>query len=511
MTKNTQKNFYFQTEKGVILKKILYIILIFIGSCSFFTKDYYYDVKKETKNSTSIKTENDTIAVLCDSLKIQAELYENRIDSLYSIIDNQNYTIDSLYQELEIANSRIAVNPNFVIPDSFEFAGKTFNLKNERVYDKFEKIFKLELKGAFKYIPRTGKYFPIIDSILAKYHIPEDAKYIAVAESRLNPMATSRVGAAGIWQFMKRTAQGYGMKINSFVDERRDVFKSTEAAAKFLKNSHQYLLKLNSDDWLLSFCAFNAGLGSISRLIKSQKQNNFFDLVFKTEETHKYLWRAIAIKMILENEEKIFGKKFERQKNLLSQVRIEKVKLKGYYKIDNWVKAQGTSLPKVLELNPWIKIYKRRRKRYSSINDVVLPPGNYNILIPKNSAKNLAEIKRIEKIFLKKNSGYFTYHIVKKGDNLWKIARKYHMSVAKIKALNNLRSNTIRPGQKLRLYGRSGSSTSSKRVYTVKKGDSIYKIAAKLKISAKRLISKNHLKKNKNGNIIIHPGQKLYY
>ena len=234
-------------------------------------------------------------------------------------------------------------------------------------------------------------------------------------------------------------------------------------------------------------------------------------MVFKTEETHKYLWRAIAIKMILENEEKIFGKKFERQKNLLSQVRIEKVKFKGYYKIDNWVKAQGTSLPKVLELNPWIKIYKRRRKRYSSINDVVLPPGNYNILIPKGSAKNLTEIKRIEKIFLKKNSGYFTYHIVKKGDNLWKIARKYHMSVAKIKALNNLRGNTIRPGQKLRLYGRSGSSASSKRVYTVKKGDSIYKIAAKLKISAKRLISKNHLKKNKNGNIIIHPGQKLYY
>jgi len=491
----------------VNLKKIVYfLIILLVAGCSYFNKENI--VKKNNTAVIEYQTA-DTSDCVCDSLKTQTEIYEEKIDSLYSIIENQSYTIDSLYQELEIANSRIAINKNFVIPDSIEFAGQIFHLKNERVHTEFEKIFNLELKSAFKYIPRTTKYFPIIDSILQKYDIPSDAKYIAVAESRLNPLATSRVGAAGIWQFMKKTALGYGMKINSFVDQRRDVFLSTEAAAKFLKNSYNYLLKKNADDWLLAFCAYNAGLGSISRLIKNQRQNNFFDLVFRTDETHKYIWRAIAIKMILENEEKIFGKKFNREPSLLSTVRVEKVAFKGYYKIDNWVKAQGTSLPKVLELNPWIKIYKRRRKRYSAVNDVVLPPGNYTVLLPKESKKNRKEVARLEKIFLKKNSGYFTYHIVKKGDNLWKIARKYKMSVAKIMALNNLKTSTIRPGQKLRLYG--STNAYNKRYYTVKRGDSLYKISKKLKISVAKLIRLNNLRKNKNGHYIIRPGQKLKY
>jgi len=309
---------------------------------------------------------------------------------------------------------------------------------------------------------------------------------------------------------MKKTALGYGMKINSFVDERRDIFKSTEAAAKYLKNSREYLKKTDkSADWLLSFCAYNAGAGSISRLIKRQGSGNFFDLVFRADETHQYLWRALAIKLIIENEEKIFGKHFDRQKNLLLDAKVEKITLSGYYKLDDWVKAQGTSLGKVIDLNPWIKIYKRRRRRYSSINDVVLPPGTFNVLIPKSAKRNDKQVNLIKKKFLTKNSGYFTFHIVKRGDNLSKIAKKYHTTVRKIKLLNNLKSNLIRPGQKLRLYGKTTSQ--SKKIYIVKKGDSINRIAQKLKIRAKNLITKNSLKKNKKGNIIIYPGQKLFY
>jgi LysM repeat protein len=130
-------------------------------------------------------------------------------------------------------------------------------------------------------------------------------------------------------------------------------------------------------------------------------------------------------------------------------------------------------------------------------------------LLPKESKKNRKEVARLEKIFLKKNSGYFTYHIVKKGDNLWKIARKYKMSVAKIMALNNLKTSTIRPGQKLRLYG--STNVYNKRYYTVKRGDSLYKISKKLKISVAKLIRLNNLRKNKNGHYIIRPGQKLKY
>ncbi|HCX72597.1 MAG TPA: lytic transglycosylase, partial [Candidatus Cloacimonas sp.] len=86
-----------------------------------------------------------------------------------------------------------------------------------------------------------------------------DAKYWAIAESRLSSLAYSRAGASGIWQFMKSTAEGYGMKVNSYVDERRNVYKATEAAAKFLKSNYQFLQRYGVNDWLLALSAYNAG------------------------------------------------------------------------------------------------------------------------------------------------------------------------------------------------------------------------------------------------------------
>jgi membrane-bound lytic murein transglycosylase D len=447
-----------------------------------------------------------------DSLQQMIDLKNIEIDSLYNIIEELNFTADSLVQELEISNSRVAVNTDFQIPDSIIFAGRVFDLTNERIYKKFETIYRQELKTAHNFIPRSGKYFTIFDSIFSQYDIPLDTKYIAIAESQLNPMAGSRVGAVGIWQFMPKTAKGYSMRINSFIDERRNVLLSTDAAAKYLKNAYHYLSDRGAKDWLLAMSSFNAGVGSIAKVIRQQEAYDFFDLLMRVDETHQYVWRAAAIKMIFENEETIFGRKFERQQPLMDNTHSEKIKLKGHYKIDNWAKFQGTSIGKVLEFNPWIKIYKRNRKKYSAVNNVVLPPGEYSILIPDGNNIDHKELVKIEKQFLKKNAGFFTHHIVKKGDTLYDIARKYKTTVARIKSLNNLRSNVIYPGQKLKLYGSSSGSSSSKsdKYYKVKKGETVGAIAAKLGVSQNRIISMNNLK-NKNGIVIIHPGQKLYY
>ncbi|MCK4696145.1 MAG: LysM peptidoglycan-binding domain-containing protein [Candidatus Cloacimonetes bacterium] len=250
--------------------------------------------------------------------------------------------------------------------------------------------------------------------------------------------------------------------------------------------------------------AFNAGAGSIARVIRQQEAYDFFDLLMRVDETHQYVWRAAAIKMIFENEEAIFGKKFERFESILTNAHQVKIKLKGHYKIDNWAKAQGTTIGKVLELNPWINIYKRTRKKYSAINNVVLPPGEYFILIPKGNNINYENLAKIEKQFLKKNAGFFTHHIVKKGDTLYDIAKKYKTTVYKIKYLNGLKSNIIRPGQKLKLYGSPKSS--SKEYYVVKKGDTLSGIARKCSTSISKLKSINGLKSN-----TIYPGQKLFY
>lgn len=486
---------------------ILLLIVFLLFGCS-----YHKSIPEEIISDNQRTLPLNQVITPEDSLRQIIAVKNIEIDSIYNIVEELNFTVDSLTLELEISSSRVAVNTDFQIPDSIIFAGRVFDLTNERIYNKFETIYQQELKTAHKFIPRSGKYFAIFDSIFSQYGIPPDTKYLAIAESQLSPMAGSRVGAVGIWQFMPKTATGYGMRINSFIDERRNVLISTDAAAKYLKNAYQYLSDRGAHDWLLAMSSFNAGVGSIAKVVRQQEAYDFFDLLMRVDETHQYVWRAVAIKMIFENEETIFGKKFERQKSLLQNAHREKIKLKGHYEIDNWAKFQGTSIGKVLELNPWIKIYKRNRKKYSAINNVVLPPGEYSILIPNGNNIDHEELAKIEKQFLKKNAGFFTHHIVKKGDTLYDIAAKYKTTVTRIKNLNNLRSNVIYPGQKLKLYGSSSGTSSSKsdKYYVIKKGETVGSIAAKLGVSQNRIISMNNLK-NKNGIVIIYPGHKLYY
>jgi membrane-bound lytic murein transglycosylase D len=444
-----------------------------------------------------------------DSLRTVMQQKDVELDSLYALVGELSFTIDSLATALDISNSRIAVNQDFQIPDSMIFAGTVFDFTNERYYAKFEKIFKQELKSAHKFIPRSGKYFTIIDSILTAHNIPLDAKYLAVAESNLSPMATSRVGAAGIWQFMKSTGTGYGMKVDSFVDERRDVFISTVAAAKHLQNCYNYMAKRGAEDWLLAISSYNSGAGNIAKIVKNQGGDSFFELIMGSSETHNYVWRAAAIKLIFDNEEAIYGKKLERQAPLMADAKMVSVTLKGHYKIDDWAIAQGTTVGRVCELNPWIKIYQRSRQKYSALTDVVLPPGTFNVLVPKDATPEPSQLASLEKQFLNKNAGFFTHHVVKSGDNLYNIARKYNTTVAKIKSLNGLSSNVIHPGQKLKLYGTPGGSSES-RVYVVKRGDSVSSIAYNLGVKTSSLISQNKLS-TKNGVVMIYPGQKLYY
>jgi len=442
-----------------------------------------------------------------DSLKTELLFKETELDSVYLILDELNFTVDSLNQSLETCNSRVAIDTEFRIPDSITFAGRTFDLTNERLYEKLERIYQQELKSAHKFIPRSGKYFPMIENIFAEHNIPDDIKYLAIVESRLSPLAYSRVGAVGMWQFMKPTATGFGLKVNDFVDERKHVIKSTVAAAKYLQSNYDYLTAKGAEDWLLAVSAYNAGAGNIAKAMKEQGGNDFFELIMKSDESHSFVWRAVATKIIFENQKQIFGSEFELQGSLLEQTRSVDITLKGYHKIDNWARAQGTVVSKVWELNPWIKIFQRERSKYSPVNDVVLPPGDFAILLPGDSEPDMDELAGLEKQFLQENNGFFTHHTVKSGDTLYDIARKYKTSVSKIKSLNGLHSSVIHPGQKLKLFG---TSSKSNQYYVVKSGDSISVISNKLGVSSNHLISKNNLTDN-NGIVLITPGQKLYY
>lgn len=143
----------------------------------------------------------------------------------------------------------------------------------------------------------ANRFFPVIEPILKSYGIPEDFKYLSVAESNLR-MATSPAGAKGFWQFIESTGRGYGLEISSEVDERYHVEKSTVAACKFILN-----LKKKFGSWTLAAAAYNMGEAGIAKKLEDQKASNYYDLNLN-EETSRYVFRIIAIKEIMQNPKK---------------------------------------------------------------------------------------------------------------------------------------------------------------------------------------------------------------
>ena len=421
------------------------------------------------------------------------ELLNNEIAVLSKQLEESEAKHDQVVEQLEVATSIAQVNMGFSLPDSVNFAGRTLDISKPRIRAKFQKIFNNELKFAQKYIKRSGFYFPLFEKVFRTKGIPEDTKYLAVAESCLNPLAHSWAGADGIWQFMPRTGKQYKMKINSYVDQRRDILRSTNAAADYILSSYKYLQRLGCNDWLLAMCSYNAGVGNVAKDIKRQGSTDFEKLIMKADETNRYVWRAIAIKLIFENEQELFGEKLEKQKSIFDAMRMVTVKLQGYHKLNEWAIAQGTNIRDIWLDNNWIKMYKLRRSKYSKINSIILPPGEYTVLVRKEAKPNSKLLARATKKLASKGNMLIIYK-VRKGDNLGSIAMKYRTSVAAIKAINNIRGTKIRIGQRLKIQVGKRYVAAKSNYYRVKAGDSLLKIAKKFRTYVSTIKSLNGLK-----------------
>ncbi len=453
---------------------------------------------------------------LRDSLKILRELIEEQeseISELNNVIDEYIATLNSVYLEKEALSrqmSEVIGNKDFILPKVVMFAGERIDISSPKIKERFEKIFQQELKNARTYISRSGVYFPLFERIFAEENVPFDLKYLAVAESALNPMARSWAGAEGIWQFMPSTAKEYNLRIDNFVDERRDLYKSTRAAINLLKFNKSYFAKKGADSWLLAMCAYNAGLRSINNAIKQQGGKSFSELIMQAEETNRYVWRAVAIKIIFEYEKDIFGELLKREPPIDEQFKRIKLTLRGYHNLDKWAVAQGTNISTVWENNFWIKIYKRQRSRYAKVNNIILPFGEYEFWIPRSAKPNFSLLKEVEAELAKKNDKINIYYRVEKGDDLVKIAKKFKTYTNVIRKDNKLKSNRIFPGQILTINGRHIKGDyvyGEKKFYKVRKGDSLKDVAKKLNVSPNYLININRLEQT----YVLHPGEKLIY
>ena len=257
------------------------------------------------------------------------------------------------------------------IPKTINFFGEKVNLEDEDIRERLDReiITNVYFQSSTTFaLKRANRYFPEIEKILRKQHIPDDFKYLAVIESNLSEV-TSPVGANGFWQFMPFTAKEYNLEINDEVDERLNLTKSTIAACQFLANAHDIF-----GNWVNACASYNRGIGGVQSDMNWQHTTHYFDTDMNNE-TGRYVFRIIAMKLIMENP-KAYG--FDIPENqLYHPLKTKTIKLTS--KIENlalWAQEKGINLKILRKLNPWL-----------IGNKLTINPSRYRIKLPIKTTK----------------------------------------------------------------------------------------------------------------------------
>ena len=347
-----------------------------------------------------------------------------------------------------------------------------------------ESIGRYRTKHFLKILEDGYVFVPILRKMIKDAKIPEAFLYLAMAESNFSARAYSKAKAAGLWQFMPYTARKFGLEINLYVDERRDPIKSTEAAIKYLKYLHKIFGK-----WYLAAIAYNCGEGKLSRAIKKAKSDDLKTLLdrrkrYIPKESRLYIRKIVLMALMSNDTEFITQNGADYLLNRGSTFSLSKVEVKG-----------GTTLDEVAQS---IKISAKELKTYNPhLRYFFLPPSpkKYHLYLPYDK---LTEFKQNFKP--SKKSRKFFVHKVKKGDSLYSIGRRYGVNYKIIKDFNSLRSNILRINQKLIIP----TITKMQKKYIIKKGDTLSLISKKFKVDLKKLMQANNLKTH-----IIRPGVKI--
>lgn len=283
------------------------------------------------------------------------------------------------------------------------------------------------------WLKRANRYFPYVEKALKDNALPDDLKYVIIAESSLKPLATSNRGAVGFWQFIENTGNKYGMKINNDIDERRNFFISTDAAINYFKDLYAIF-----GSWTLAAAAYNMGEEGLKTEMLMQKVNNYYRL-YLNQETQRYVFRILAAKMILSNPEK-YGFSLT-EDELYKPFQFDHIEITVNQPVPLYIIAQAanTYFKVIKDLNPDIKNY-------------YLSAGKHDLLIPKGTAQGFQE--RYDKLLnqwleLKEKSIY----TIEPGDNLSIIAKRFNVSIKAIMIWNEIsNAKDVSPGDKLVIF-----------------------------------------------------------
>ena len=300
-------------------------------------------------------------------------------------------------------------------------------------------------------------YMPIFEEAFRKYGLPLELKYMAIIESALNPVAVSRVGATGMWQFMYSTARNYGLQIDSYIDERMDPVASADAAARYLRDAYRIF-----GDWSLAISSYNCGSGNVNKAIKRAGRRDFWSIYqFLPRETRGYV-PAMVGAMYAVNYAKEYGLE---PAPVQIPAHVDTFMVNKNVHFRQISEVLGIPVDDLRDLNPQ---YYKDIVPGAQGNQVLRLPFNYSNAfleqqdtIYKHKASEMfsgsvddgrSTVRQATRpTSSAAGAGQWVYYKVRRGDNLGKIARKYHTSIANIKKWNGMRSDRIREGQRLKV------------------------------------------------------------
>jgi hypothetical protein len=317
-----------------------------------------------------------------------------------------------------------------------DFCGEPVELENFEVRERLEKELLLTLWDRAQtvlWFKRASRYLPLIEEMLAKNDMPSDLKFVPIVESALRPHAGSRKGAIGFWQFMVATGRKYGLKINHWIDERRNIFRSTTAAIIYLKELYNIF-----GSWTLAAAAYNMGEHGLQSEILTQKTHNYYALYLPLE-TQRHIFRILSAKLIFADPEK-YGFRLHPE-DLYPPLQFDRMTISGSQETPIHIIAQAanTSFKVIKDLNPEI------RGHYLAV-------GRHTILIPQGAANGFQQRYRMLLVeWLAENQEQV--YVVKAGDTLTGIAERFNVPLPALLIWNRLdHRKPIHPGDRLVIY-----------------------------------------------------------